>query len=382
MVIDLKVISGRLKKSRETLAYDFTEVSGACGISAERLAELELGKSPPTGDEILILASLYKCDFLQIIDKNLPSPSDLTDILFRRHGNSFNKHDRRAIQEFIQLCQFEKQLEQMLDLQKTVPVFKWSGNYYKRHGAEVAQALRRHLKYPKNGASRDIYSDFREIGIHIFRRKLSNSEISGLYIHDPVAGHCVLVNFNEDVYRQRFSTAHETAHSIFDSDEKVMVTYEVTSSKYSKQDLIEVRANSFASNYLMPPEMLHSISSWDTNSIAYWAQQFRVSTAALSKALKDEGIITQAKADSLKVVRVPKSEKIDPEAPDTLTELQRARRMGLLQKGLSDYYVSLCCKAHDRQLISTSRLCEILSVEPYDLVEIGKLFGWTIKHEF
>jgi Zn-dependent peptidase ImmA (M78 family) len=380
MAIDLEVISERLKKSRETLGYDFGEVNRACGVSVERLAELETGTSAPTGDEVLILASLYNCDFLQLLDQNLPGPSDLTDILFRRHGDSFDQNDRRSIQEFLYFCQLEKQLEQMLGIKKTIPTFRWSGAYYKKHGAGAAEILRKHLHHPANGVRRDIYSDFREIGVHIFRRKLSSSEISGLYIHDPLAGHCVLVNFNEDIYRQRFSAVHEVAHSIFDSNEEVMVTYEVTSPRYSRQDLVEIRANSFASNYLMPPEMLRSISPWNTETVVYWAQRFRVSTAALSKALKDEGIVTPVQAESLRTVRVPSSEKIDPEAPDSLTDLQRSRRQGLLEKGLSDYYVSLCCEAHERQLISTPRLCELLGVESHQLFEIGKLFGWTIKH--
>lgn len=380
MLIDLKVISGRLRKSRETLAYSFGEASHACGIPAERLAELENGTSAPTGDEILILASLYKCEFLQLIDHNLPDPSDLTEILFRRHGGSFNQDDRRSIQEFIHFCQCESQLEQALGIQKSRPEFKWAGKFYKKHGADVAEIIREHLNYPANAVGRDIYSDFRAIGVHVFRRKLSNSEISGLYIHDPIAGHCVLVNFNEDVYRQRFSVAHEVAHSIFDSKEEVLVTYEASSSKYSRSDLVEIRANSFASNYLMPPQMLRSISPWNVDTIKNWAQQFRVSTAALAKALKDEGIVTAAQAELLRTVRVPQSEKIDPEAPDSLTDLQRFRRQGLLEKGLSDYYVSLCCKAHERQLISTHRLAELLAASSHELVEIGKLFGWTIKH--
>lgn len=381
MPIDLKIISGRLKKSRETLDYSIGEASGASGISMERLAELENGTSIPTGDEILILASLYNCEFLQLIDRNLPAPSDLTEILFRRHGESFNQNDRRAIQEFINFCQRESQLEQVLGVQKLKPEIKWSGSFYKKHGADAAKEVRKYLNYPDNVVGRDVYSDFRSIGVHIFRRKLSNSDISGVYINDSIAGHCVLVNYSEDIYRQRFSVSHEVAHSIFDSSEEARVSYETTSSRYSRKDFVEIRANSFASNFLMPPQMLRSISSWNVEAFKYWAQQFRVSTAALAKALKDEGIVTDSQAEQLKGVRIKKSEKIDPEAPDNLTELQRLRRLGLLEKGLSDYYVSLCYKAHERQLISTHRLAELLGSSLQELIEIGKLFGWTIKHD-
>lgn len=380
MNVDLKIISKRLKNSRTTLDYSLNDVSQECGIPSSRLTELEQGMTAPTGDEILILASLYKCDFLQLIDKNRPEPSTLTDILFRRFGDTFNQQDRRSIQEFLYFCHCEAELETLLKKNKKTPNFSWSGNFFKKHGAEAADSLRKHLQIPSNTVRRDIYSDFREIGIHIFRKKLSNSEISGLYIKDPMAGHCVLVNFNEDIYRQRFSAAHEVAHSIFDSNENVMVTYEAGSSKYSTKDLLEIRANSFASNYLMPPSMLRAIPQWDQSTIKHWAQQFRVSTSALSKALKDEGIVSPQQAEILKSTRVDSAEKIDPEAPENLTKLQRTRRASLLQRGLSDYYVSLCCEAHENNLVSTHRLCELLGVQTQELFEIGTLFGWTIKH--
>ncbi|MGP6422121.1 helix-turn-helix domain-containing protein [Pseudomonas putida] len=380
MDVNLETISKRLKNSRETLQYSLSDVTNECGISSNRLTDLELGKSAPTGDEILILAALYKCDFLQLIDEKRPAPSSLTDILFRRFGNTFNQQDRRAVQEFLYFCQCEKELEILLNKTKKNPEFHWTGNYFKKHGSDAAELLRKHLQISTNSVQRDIYSDFREIGVHIFRRKLSNKDISGLYIQDPVAGNCVLINFNEDIYRQRFSVAHEVAHTIFDSKEKVMVTYEASSTKYSAKDLIEIRANSFASNFLMPPSMLRSVSDWNQSSIVHWAQQFRVSPSALSKALKDEGLITPQQAEVLRAARIPKSEKIDPEAPQNLTNLQRERRTGLLEKGLSDYYVSLCCEAHENNLISTPRLCELLGIYSEELHEIGKLFGWTIKH--
>jgi len=382
MPIDLKIVSERLKQCRKALDYDTTEASLASGISISRLQEIETGLHSPTGDEILILATLYKCDFLQLIDQTLPAPSDLTDILFRRYGESFNQSDKRSIQEFLFFCRNEKYLEDLLIIKKTTPEFYWSGSFYKAHGADAAKTLREHLQIPKNGINRDIYDDFRKIGVHIFRRKLSSSEISGLYINDPIAGHCALINYNEDIYRQRFSAAHEVAHSIFDSSQKTSVSYENSSPKYSARDLIEIRANSFASNYLMPPEILKSVSNWSSDNFAYWAQQFRVSTSALAKALTDQNIVTLEQAKSLKKTRVAQSEKIDPEAPHTLTDLQRERRLKLLQRGLSDYYVNLCYEAQLKGLISTHRLCELLNIEPSELPEIGKLFGRTINYVF
>lgn len=293
MAVNLVRMTKRLQQIRVALAYTVEEAGKATGLDVHRLLSIESGDATPTGDEILILASLYDCDFRTLIDEALPPPAQQTDILFRRYGDAFTPEDRRAIQEFLHLCQIEASLERQLGLVNEAVHFEWSGTLFKAHGQQVAEALRTRLGYSDNEAPRDIYSDFRRIGIHIFRRKLVNNEISGLYIEDPVAGHCVLINYNEDIYRQRFSVAHEVAHAIFDSSEGMMLTFQPNSAKYDKNELKEIRANSFASQYLMPLTMLRRIPKVDESSAPEWAQKFRVSTAALAKALRDANLIDE-----------------------------------------------------------------------------------------
>lgn len=380
MAVNLNLVAERLHQVRETLQYSIDEASQATGIAGERLVAIESGREEPTGDDVLILASLYDCDFRSFLDENSPPPVQQTDLLFRRYGETFSAEDRRAIQEFLHLCHIEASLEQLLEIKRPSFSFKPSGSYIKAHGQHAAEALRHQLGYKDNKVPRDVYTDFRAIGIHVFRRKLINDDISGLYVKDPVAGHCVLINYSEDVYRQRFSVAHEVAHAIFDSDKGVLLTYESKSRKYDAADLKEIRANSFASHFLMPVTMLKGLPPFDDESAKHWAQQFRVSTAALAKALKDADLIDEAAAKRIRAVRVPNDIKIDPEAPTHLTAAQRQRRLALLEHGLSNHYVDLCFTAHDRGLISTGRLAEILRVDHSELSEVGALYGRTIGH--
>ena len=380
MAINVNLVAERLRQARETLLYSIEEASQATGIASQRLIAIECGREVPTGDDVLILANLYDCDFRSFLDENSPPAVQQSDILFRRYGESFGVEDRRSVQEFLHLCQIEASLERLLEIRASPFPFSPSGSYAKGHGQNAAEALRRHLGYRDNEAPRDIYSDFRGIGIHVFRRKLSNEDISGLYINDPIAGHCVLINYSEDLYRQRFSVAHEMAHAIFDSAEGVLLTYEWRSAKYNAKDLREIRANSFASHFLMPVTMLKGLPTLDEERAKHWAQQFRVSTAALAKALKDAALVDEAAARRIRAVHVPKDIKIDPEAPEFLSETQRERRMALLERGLSNHYVDLCFMAHDRGLISTGRLAEMLQVNNTELSEIGVLYGRTLGH--
>lgn len=380
MAFNPKTLSNRLLQAREVLEYTIAEVSNKTSILPSKLEAIESGQQIPSGDEVLILASFYNCDFRAFLDESVQAPIQQADILFRKYGDSFTAVDRRAIQEFLLLCEIEAEFEKRLEIRKRVFSFKPSGSFFKEHGQRAAEELRSNLKYSSNEVPRDIYDDFRSIGIHIFRRRLSNPEISGLFIEHPIAGHCVLVNYDEDIYRQRFSVAHEVAHAIFDSDQAVMLTYQFGSSKYSKNDLQEIRANSFASHYLMPISMLERLAGLDSNSALYWAQQFRVSTSALAKALKDANLIDDYRASLIRSVRVPQSEKIDPEAPQILTDNQRIKRLELLERGLSDHYVGLCFECHYRGLISRGRLAEALRIDVSELNEIATLYGRTVSN--
>ncbi len=249
-------------------------VSQETGINAERIHYIEAGQARPSGDEVLILANYYRHDFRDFLDDKRPAPFDQTDLLYRRHGDAFLPRDRRAIQEFLFLCEIESSLEGELDIKKQKYSFTPKGSYFKGHGETAAYDLRAYLGYIPNEIPRDVFADFRKIGCHVFRRRLENSNISGLYVEHPIAGHCLLVNYEEDVYRQRFSVSHEVAHAIFDSSDSVVVTFRKGDSRHSEDKLKETRANRFASCYLMPPDQLPRVSRWTPEQATHWAQQF------------------------------------------------------------------------------------------------------------
>lgn len=156
------------------------EVSSGTGIPVDLLGKFEGGLVSPTGDQLLILADYFKCDYAELISREQETPLERTDTLFRRFGTAFSKPDRWSVREFLFLCESEDFLEAQLH-QKKVNSFNFtkSGNYFKGHSEAAAIALRSHLEYAEHAAPRDIYSDLRRIGIHVFRRRLENSNISG-----------------------------------------------------------------------------------------------------------------------------------------------------------------------------------------------------------
>lgn len=252
MALDLQVLGSKLRRYRDQLQLSVEEVADATGVPAGRVVEFENGEISPNGDEVLIFADFYKCDYKFFVSNEKLAPFEQTENLYRRYGGEFRKEDRRSVQEFLFLCDCEQFLAEILGtVRQRVPNIVKKGSYYKAHAEDAAVEIRRLLGYRSTEIPRDVYADFRMIGCHVFRRRLTNSNISGLCVRHPVAGPCILVNYSEDLFRQRFSAAHEAAHALLDDDD-VIVSFQ----EWSTLDLREVRANTFASRFLLPPEFL------------------------------------------------------------------------------------------------------------------------------
>jgi len=377
MSIDLKSLGSKLARYREQLKEPITEVASTTGIDAARLEAIEAGQIEPTGDEVLILADHYRCDFKFFISNEQVAPFEQTETLYRAHGDDFTKEDRRAVQDFLYLCETEAFLMQELGWGPKPFTYAPTGTFYKEHGTDAAARLRVTLGYTDRVVPRDIYAEFRNMGVHVFRRKLGNSNISGLFVLHPVAGKCALVNHSEDIYRQRFSAAHEIAHAIFDSAQGATVSFE----RSAARDMLEVRANRFASCFLMPPAFLANLpnpSKWSDADALRWANELRVSCDALGIALKEAKCIDEAGSERIRRLRVPREAKIDPELPEYLNPTQRERKARLLEFGLSDFYVGLCFEALTARAISIGRLAEALLCSQGELTELAALYGRTL----
>jgi Zn-dependent peptidase ImmA (M78 family)/transcriptional regulator with XRE-family HTH domain len=377
VAFDLGQFGTKLHRLRSEQQLELLELSVGSGIPSDRLAALETGTAGPSGDEVLILADFFKCDYRFLVSNERLAATEQTESLYRRYGTEFTKSDRRAVLEFLYLCECEQMLQQDLEVPRRPFSFVPKGTFYKEHADLAAEALRAHFSYSPHAVPSDVYGDFRKIGFHVFRRRLENSNISGITIRHPFAGICILVNYDEDIYRQRFTAAHETAHGIFDGATDVIVSFSGT---YKKEDLIEVRANHFAARYLLPPSVVNAIpvSRWNRQTVLEWAGRFKVSTRALTIALQDAHQIDEKTASALSKVSVPSSEKVDPELAN-LSEGAAARKRELFQRGLSSSYVALCFEAFDRGLISGGRAAEMLLIDQLELVDLASLYRINLQ---
>lgn len=380
MPIDRKMFSEKLSRYMAQLEVSADDLAVGTGFGPERLRKLLECQSDPTGDEILILADFFRCDFKFFISNERLAAFEQTEALYRKYGTELSREDRWAIQELLFLCESQQFL--IAELRGSVPKppkFAKRGDHFKTHGIEAAEQLREHLQLRPNLVVSDVYRTFRDMGVHVFRRKLGKSTISGLFVRSPVAGPCVLVNYSESVARQRFTAAHEAGHALLDDDEDFSVSYVSAGGG----DLREVRANAFASAFLLPASLLASIpdnTNWKAEKILQYAVRLQVSAEALSYALEGGGLISKAEVARYRDLRLGPTAVPDPELPPSLSARSRARKVELLQRGLSDTYVELCFEAYNQSIVSRGRLAELLFVSESELVELSTLYGRPLSY--
>ena len=379
MPVDTVELGRKLKRMREQLQLGLGDVASATGIPEDLLAQFESGMKTPYGDHVLILADYFRCDYRFLISNERLTAIEQTEQMFRKHGSAFSVEDRWAVQEFLYLCDCEHWLQQELG---RVPVGDFvptmTGRYYKGHAEQVAQQLRTYFGYGPNEQRLDVFSDYRRLGLHLFRRRLPNSDISGVFIRHPAIGKCVLVNYTEDVFRQRFTASHEVAHALFDGETDFVVSFVVDS-----KELAEVRANTFASRFLLPPEFLERISdsrNWSDGKVLHWAARLMVNPEVLAYALNDAGLIGDQQKRDFARLKIPIAEKPDPELPAGLSPQSLSRRQHLLEMGVSHHYATLCFDAYDRGLVSAGRLSEMLLADYAGLPEIAHVCGRPLQH--
>ncbi|MBD2356882.1 ImmA/IrrE family metallo-endopeptidase [Tolypothrix sp. FACHB-123] len=366
MAFDYILLGKKLREARESLLIQPEEAASKLQISTDNYYKLESGQYKVTGDQVVLLASLYQRDFRYFVTGDYPSAESQIQEMFRLNS-SLSKNDRIAIQQFVRLCEYESFLEQDIFQKKSKPLpnyatYKFSHSHFKKQGAEAAGFERTRLNLGISIIS-DIFDLIRSQSIHLFKRQLEDRNISGLYIHHPTAGHCILINYLDDLYRQNFSAAHEYCHALFDSSIGQEVTY------FNKNnDGIEWRANNFAGNFLIPQkwieENIKNINPEDlVNTIISTSEKFKVNSQVviirfLEMKLISEELHMQIKNERRLVIK--SQEKFDPEIPQNLSTGQKERLTQLISHGLSWYFIELCTEAYRRGGITYHKLLNML----------------------
>jgi Zn-dependent peptidase ImmA (M78 family) len=375
---DLKLFSKKLNNLINDYEFTLDELYNKCRINRDRLNGFINARVMPLGDEVLILSDVFSIDYYYFLSNETKSPIDKTQKFFRANGNILTKNDKRSIAETLYAAEFAITIQRKNGFIPQIFTPKTTARNHVAQGKIVAYQLREQLEIKLTETEINPFKVVRDLGIQIFRRKLTNSKISGIHMENPNTGKIILINHFDDVYRQNFSVLHELAHSIFDSNSEYQISMDDDISNSQKKEA-EWRANSFASNFLIPCDLALALKDKWKGDEEYieLANRLTVNPITLAFSLKKNGVISKEDCNYLSKLKIPKEKKIDPELKGLSTNGMK-RIKELHSHGISFYFLKLSYEAYLKDIISFSKLSEVLMINEKEIEKLIIDMGWVI----
>ena len=129
----------------------------------------------------------------------------------------------------------------------------------------------------------DVYGLAEKLGLQVFQTSMYSRDVSGSIVRDPKDGsYKIITNSHHPLPRRRFTVAHEIAHFILHKEE---IGNGITDDALYRSGLsgrLEVEANNFAANILMPWHLIDEALENSADSIQQIADKLEVSKSAIS----------------------------------------------------------------------------------------------------
>lgn len=255
MVLDMDEtnLTKKIKRFREENNLTQEAVEKAINLPHKAMTHIESGARRVSTLELVKLSELFFVPLSDFLSED-KQEDDLMVILHRiLPGLEFEPKIHAQVSKCIQICREGAFLKNLLgfNYQKTTPSYSFPNpkniQEAKQQGEEVARSARKELELG-DAPIRDIAEIISSQGIWTAQTLLPN-EMSGLFLNHLKLGLAIIVNASHGRARQCFSYAHEYAHALIDSQRTVTI-----SNSDNAKELVEVRANTFASAFLLPEQ--------------------------------------------------------------------------------------------------------------------------------
>ena len=409
--MDQQALGKKLKQLREKSGLTQEEVEKAVGLPQKAFTHIESGVRKISTLELAKFSELFRVPINDFFAKEIQEEDLLVTLHRIAPGLESNPKVHDQVAKCIQICREGVFLKAVLGLshQQTMRTYSCPPpkdvQEAKKQGEDVAREERRSLELG-DAPIYDIAEVVSSQGIWTAQTMLPN-EMSGLFLHHALLGMAIIVNANHVRVRQRFSYAHEYAHSLFDANRTITI-----SNSDNSGDLIEVRANAFASAFLMPEQGIANLlramgkgeqsradlaiydASTETATVSQYRQTAtsqRISSQALAWIARHFGVSYQAAVYRLQNLGYFKAKERDDLLKEESKGREYLRILHLIQdveiptehasqnRELNAQIAYLSVEAFQRgelsrgRLLDLSKLLEISGKELLQLAESGKV---------
>lgn len=340
----------RLRKMREEFSRSPEEVAACLGFgNRQSVYDLEAGRRDLKAYEALQLAEYYRVS----TDSLLSGSEEVSPVVHWR-----GEADVTAEKILLTRLDRYSRLESLADLkrERSIPSFSLSSDSSYEYVGEIAASVADLLnlgKYPARVLAESVRKKWNVV---VFHAPLGGA--SGACIRkDGICG--VLLNSNEVWWRRNFSLGHELFHLIFSDCSGV------------DPKRIETLANIFASNLLMPSDLISNDLKELSSGTGYryfdlmdLAREYMVSTEALLWRMCSLGIIQKDAVDNFRA-----SQELKSLDRDIHGEVKRDEEV------LPQYMVMLAYRVYLNGSISVGKLAEYLETNVARLKGVLKSRG-------
>jgi Zn-dependent peptidase ImmA (M78 family)/transcriptional regulator with XRE-family HTH domain len=252
MAITQGELGRRLRLAREAASLTQDQVGEHLGLSRSAVAQMELGNRAVGSLELDGLARLLGRDIREFVADDFGGENALAALFRANEDIAGRPATVEALRRCVSIARELTSLERLVGLDRDLASLARYGlpaprSRYDaiRQGAGVAEQERRRLGLGDAPVG-DVVELLERQGVRTALVDLPE-DVSGLTLVDREAGPFVAANRAEHVLRRTFSFAHEYAHVLLDRDASGVI-----SRGAARAELVEVRANAFAANFLMP----------------------------------------------------------------------------------------------------------------------------------
>jgi len=375
MMDRLIIIGERLKRARESLGLTQEAVAAKLEIGRPRYSDIENGKRDVPLKDLYRFAEFYGRPIDYFIKETLLTDSGFK-VLFRKTEG--DEEVARVVTEFENLCEKMCELENISGVTVRPPVnqdYQFERNrewYWGKHYADIERKQLDLGQAPLRNLSQ-ILEEKR--GLKIFYLPVPPERgVYGMFTYDQKMGGCVLINSNPNFGNQLFSLAHEYAHFVFHKEKLGII-----STEQERNSTDEKVANSFASNFLIPEDILRDLfnmrikkaSDVKAEDVVYLADYFGVSFAAMVYRLNNLKLITHKIKDELINYTWVTSVRESMGIP----EPERSRTK------FPTLYLHLAIKAFQQGKLTTAKLADFLEIPLYQAMDLGRKLRGSVQDE-
>lgn len=244
----------RIRSARESCGLTQEQLGEFAGLNRVSIGQIEAGTRSVSSLELDRIAHAVGRDIKSFFAASFVE-RDALAALFRSDAELAEQADLlKALQDSLALGHEMTNLERLLEIDRVqlltasyelpTPKSRWDAI---QQGQKVAIEERQRLGLgvaPIGDLSELLESQGVRTGVVALPEN-----ISGLTLVDSTIGVFVVINAKHAAVRQRFSLAHEYGHVLLDRDRAGAI-----SRAENRSDLLEVRANAFAAEFLMPAD--------------------------------------------------------------------------------------------------------------------------------